>query len=297
VGDFIHKNSIKSVFDLGCGEGALLSYLVGEPVIEKIVGIDLREERLEFAKNRLMPKEDDFLFLRENPLSIHLFAGDICCNYCEPELVEDVELITCMEVIEHLNPQYLDSFSNTIFGVYKKKFVIISTPNAEFNVLFNPPLKGFRDWDHKFEWNRKEFEEWAHWVCAKYGYSVEFSGTGIYNNNLDENIGFCTQVGFFTRNTERREEEEKSKQYLGSPFYSVEYPWFNREVGEQEIKSILTEAINTVSKWKNGDNSMKSQTICIDDLWKILKVRQICRGRREKVNELIREVGINFRVN
>ncbi len=35
----------------------------------------------------------------------------------------------------------------------------MTTPNAEFNVLF-PGFKGFRHPDHKFEWSRAEFQDW-----------------------------------------------------------------------------------------------------------------------------------------
>ena len=47
----------------------------------------------------------------------------------------------------------------TVFGQLSPKVVIVTTPNVEFNVLF-PGLKGFRHYDHKFEWTRAEFQEW-----------------------------------------------------------------------------------------------------------------------------------------
>jgi len=47
-----------------------------------------------------------------------------------------------------------------VFGQLSPKVVIVTTPNVEFNVLF-PDLKGFRHYDHKFEWTRAEFEEWS----------------------------------------------------------------------------------------------------------------------------------------
>lgn len=61
--------------------------------------------------------------------------------------------------IEHLEPDVLSSMPEVVFGHLSPKVVIVTTPNVEFNVLF-PGLKGFRHYDHKFEWTRAEFEEW-----------------------------------------------------------------------------------------------------------------------------------------
>lgn len=46
-----------------------------------------------------------------------------------------------------------------LLGQLSPKVAIVTTPNADFNVLF-PNLEGFRHWDHKFEWTREEFQEW-----------------------------------------------------------------------------------------------------------------------------------------
>lgn len=61
--------------------------------------------------------------------------------------------------IEHLEPDILSSMPEVVFGHLSPKVVIVTTPNVEFNILF-PGLKGFRHYDHKFEWTRAEFEEW-----------------------------------------------------------------------------------------------------------------------------------------
>ena len=61
--------------------------------------------------------------------------------------------------IEHLEVPVLSQFPHSLFGVLNPKMVILTTPNADFNVLF-PDLTGFRHWDHKFEWSRVEFKSW-----------------------------------------------------------------------------------------------------------------------------------------
>ncbi len=61
--------------------------------------------------------------------------------------------------IEHLNEESLVSFPAAMFGMLSPKIIAITTPNAEFNVLFQN-FTGFRHPDHKFEWTRAEFQSW-----------------------------------------------------------------------------------------------------------------------------------------
>ena len=63
----------------------------------------------------------------------------------------------------------------------KPKIVIITTPNREYNVLFENFEGPFRHWDHKFEWTRSEFQNWVQTcIIDRYpDYIVErFDGLG-----------------------------------------------------------------------------------------------------------------------
>ena len=83
--------------------------------------------------------------------------------------------------IEHLHPDVLEKFPETVFGHMKPKIVIITTPNREYNVLFENFEGPFRHWDHKFEWTRSEFQNWVQTcIIDKYpDYIVErFDGLG-----------------------------------------------------------------------------------------------------------------------
>ena len=53
----------------------------------------------------------------------------------------------------------LEKVPQSLFGSVHPKTVVLSTPNADFNVLF-PDLRGFRHHDHKFEWTRQQFQSW-----------------------------------------------------------------------------------------------------------------------------------------
>jgi len=47
-----------------------------------------------------------------------------------------------------------------IFGKIRPKLAVFTTPNCEFNVMFNMSIHEFRHNDHKFEWTRDQFRQW-----------------------------------------------------------------------------------------------------------------------------------------
>ena len=63
-------------------------------------------------------------------------------------------------MIEHLDPARLAALERVVFEQAQPKTVIVTTPNAEYNVRFpSLPAGAFRHKDHRFEWTRSEFSE------------------------------------------------------------------------------------------------------------------------------------------
>ena len=94
------------------------------------------------------------------------------------------------------------TFSPTIlaFGrVFKNttsqpQTVVLTTPNREFNVKWETLGDGrFRHPDHRFEWTRQEFQDWANGIAARFGYAVRFVAVGPE----DEKLGPPTQMAIF----------------------------------------------------------------------------------------------------
>jgi len=77
-----------------------------------------------------------------------------------------------VEVIEHLEPYQLEATVNNLFCFARPSFVVVTTPERDFNVNFEG-MKGLRHRDHRFEFSRAEFREW----CA--GVSAVASGAGV----------------------------------------------------------------------------------------------------------------------
>ena len=74
----------------------------------------------------------------------------------------------------------------------------MTTPNAEYNALFpNLAAGAFRHPDHRFEWTRGQFEEWATGGAGAHSYSVAFGGVGT----ADERLGPPTQMAVFAKET------------------------------------------------------------------------------------------------
>lgn len=83
-----------------------------------------------------------------------------------------------------------------MFGDAQPRAVVITTPNADYNVLFPTlPAGKRRHEDHRFEWSRAEFAAWCQRVAAAYGYEVRIAPLG----EEDATHGAPSQMGVFTR--------------------------------------------------------------------------------------------------
>jgi len=101
-----------------------------------------------------------------------------------------------MEVIEHVEPGRLPAVERAVFAHAKPTTVVVTTPNAEYNVRFEGlPAGRFRHRDHRFEWNRGEFAEWTEGVAQRFGYSVRRLPVGPE----DAEVGSPTQMAIFSR--------------------------------------------------------------------------------------------------
>ena len=101
-----------------------------------------------------------------------------------------------VEVVEHLDPPRLAAFERVVFEFARPATIVLTTPNREYNVLWpNLAAGAFRHEDHRFEWSREEFQNWAKGIAGKFGYSVEFRAVGPEHSEF----GSPTQMGIFSR--------------------------------------------------------------------------------------------------
>lgn len=196
--EYVSRVKAQTVLDMGCAECKLLMLLVRSSrcsCITQLAGVDIQRKLLESKQGLLRPLTCDYLSPRANPLTISLYAGSIA----QPDRrFRDWDVVSCIEVIEHLDSDVLADVPEAIFGHLRPRAVLISTPNADFNVLFKLGEGQFRHFDHRFEWTRAEFVSWCRAISERYGYSVVFNGIGAGPAGT-EDLGCCSQMAVFER--------------------------------------------------------------------------------------------------
>jgi 3' terminal RNA ribose 2'-O-methyltransferase Hen1 len=111
------------------------------------------------------------------------------------ERIAGFDAAAVVEVIEHLDPPRLASFERSLFEFARPKTVVLTTPNFEYNSLFETlPAGRLRHRDHRFEWTRAEFETWSQGVCDRFGYTAKFLPIGPE----DRDRGAPSQMAVFS---------------------------------------------------------------------------------------------------
>ena len=177
----------KRALDLGCGEGQFLKKLPPERYLTEIVGVDVAAHTLEHAARRLRL---DGLPEREKD-RLKLMQGSLVYRDAR---FENFDVALLIEVIEHLDLPRLSAMEQVVFRYAKPRRVIVTTPNAEYNRKWPAlPAGNFRHRDHRFEWTRTEFQQWAQGVAEQNGYAVQFAPIGPD----DAEVGSPTQMATF----------------------------------------------------------------------------------------------------
>jgi len=183
----IRAGGARRVLDLGCGEGKLLRELLKDKQFEEVVGLDVSIRSLETARDRLkldrMPEKQ--------AARLKLLHGSLI--YRDRRL-EGYDAAAVVEVVEHLDPPRLAAFERAVFEFARPKTVVLTTPNREYNVTWEDVgAEKLRHPDHRFEWTRREFRDWAEGIAGRFGYSVRLLPIGPEDGML----GSPTQMGVF----------------------------------------------------------------------------------------------------
>jgi 3' terminal RNA ribose 2'-O-methyltransferase Hen1 len=185
----LRASGAKRVLDLGCGEGKLIRDLLKEKQFEQIVGMDVSVRSLEGAQRRLKPER----LPSHQAERVKLIHGSLM--YRDKRLA-GFAAAAVVEVVEHLDPPRLSAFERVLFEFAKPRTVVLTTPNSEYNVKWETLQAGrLRHPDHRFEWTRQEFQDWAKGIAGRFGYTVRFVAVGPE----DSQVGAPTQMGVFTQ--------------------------------------------------------------------------------------------------
>ena len=188
----LHEVGARTVVDLGCGEGALLRRLAADRTFTRVLGTDVSARELERAAARLrLHDASDAERERVRLLQSSLTYTD--------DRVTGFDAAVLMEVVEHVDPSRLDALAQAVLGHARPRVVVVTTPNAEYNVHYPNLLDGpggsrVRHPDHRFEWTRAELRAWADAAARRYGYAVEHRDVGP----LAPDVGAPTQMVVLT---------------------------------------------------------------------------------------------------
>jgi 3' terminal RNA ribose 2'-O-methyltransferase Hen1 len=179
----------KRIGDFGCGSGVLTRALLGEKQTELVVAVDVSVRALQLAARDLrldqMPDRQ-----RER---IKIFQSSL--TYRDDRLA-GLDAAVLMEVIEHVDPERLPALERATFGFAAPAAVVITTPNSEYNPHFATlPEGSMRHRDHRFEWTRAQFQEWAQQAARAHGYQVSFRPVGPEHPD----VGSPTQLAVFRK--------------------------------------------------------------------------------------------------
>lgn len=189
VAALIAASGATSVADLGCGEGKLLRRLLRNAALTKILGVDVSMQSLRRAAENIKlgsaggPREG----------RVTLLQGAL--TYRDTRWA-GADMAALVEVIEHIEPDRLPAVEAVVFGSAGFRAIVVTTPNADYNALFDGLGAGrFRHSDHRFEWTRAQFQSWAEGVAGRHGYAVEIEGIG----ESDPLHGALTQLAVFRK--------------------------------------------------------------------------------------------------
>lgn len=190
----LQAKNARSVADLGCGEGKLIRDLLKHSTFERVLGMDVSHRTLAIAADRL--KLDRLPPTVRNRLE--LVHGSLM--YRDARL-EGFDAAVLCEVIEHMDEPRLAALERVVFAAAKPRHVIVTTPNSEYNVMWETLTAGtMRHRDHRFEWTRDQFKAWSAGICSRHGYTCEFRGVGDVGTTPDgRDVGTPTQMGVFSR--------------------------------------------------------------------------------------------------
>jgi 3' terminal RNA ribose 2'-O-methyltransferase Hen1 len=113
---------------------------------------------------------------RRQPGRVRLLQGSLVYR---DQRLQGFDAVTLVEVIEHLDPPRVATMERVVFEFAAPKLIVVTTPNAEYNVQFSTLAPdSLRHRDHRFEWRRHQFQEWAEGVARRFGYRLGVSDLG-----------------------------------------------------------------------------------------------------------------------
>lgn len=117
--DIIKQINFNSLLDVGCGDGKLIFEIMKFSKDKKVMGVDLSEKAISFAK----------AFNYEN--GAQFYCGDLA----DIDIKEKFDIVTLIETLEHIPNEQIDKFIDSIYErLTDGGSLIISVPSDNLSV-------------------------------------------------------------------------------------------------------------------------------------------------------------------
>lgn len=167
--EILRLQGIKSLIDLGCGDGALAREIADCGLeLDNYLGLDPWKSRVESAKEDEVLRGKGFQFTEGS-------MTDIQSSVPKPLYFRDHGAIILLETIEHVQIEEVPLVQEGVFGYVSPDLVVVTTPDAT-NRLNEDQLKAR---GHNFEWDIAELQQWSEDTVSQFpDYSFEITQLG-----------------------------------------------------------------------------------------------------------------------
>ncbi|KAF8307327.1 hypothetical protein DL93DRAFT_2088050 [Clavulina sp. PMI_390] len=242
----LRRFSIRTILDIGCGEGTLLKSL-SSPSLDRydpnrpldpevssrplyptlLGGIDVDDTCVRSAAHNIDAKSPALQWTdplpRWDEVKVQFWHGGL--ESLNDAFLDRFECFVSTEVVEHIPENVLQLFLPLVLGYYRPAYLLLTTPNYLYNELFSPPGvpnetgypdptgktdRVFRHFDHDREWTPSEWKEWCEAGAAPHGYDVEVDSIG-YLGRPDPNGRSVEGGGTLTAVFRRRDPDAQQR--------------------------------------------------------------------------------------
>ncbi|MFF2450394.1 3' terminal RNA ribose 2'-O-methyltransferase Hen1 [Neobacillus sp. NPDC058068] len=179
----------ETIVDLGAGEGKLSVQLGFVEGVKEILSVEPANKSRLRAMERFEQAKGKRGFIEPKSIAGSLFYYD--------ERLNNKDVMILCEVIEHIDEYRLAPIFETIFKDYRPRVLIVTTPNQEYNVVYEMD-DVMRHKDHRFEWTRDEFLQKVQEWTKDNPYQVSIQGIG----EEYQPYGHPTQMAIYRREQE-----------------------------------------------------------------------------------------------
>lgn len=248
IRDYAELELVKTVTDFGCASFSFFcQHLLACEFLSTVNLVDIDRKIIEIALPVIsLERYRETVSYGRNTLTVNIFEGSVAKK---DDRILGSDVVVAIELIEHLFPDELEQFPSTVFGFIQPKLVIITTPNYDFNILFENG-NSFRHYDHKFEFTKRQFADWVYNITQKYDYNVELYGIGEPPIN-SENVGYCSQMAVFQKlsnDTTTVLQKFTNYKLIGS------YQYFYITDSRTDEEKILEEIHRVSARYRDDDN-------------------------------------------